>query len=126
MTDYLSEIWWDDSHDCSMATSCYKPFRRLTFQRQGGAALYIKEGMEYEELSLKNDHDQVKSLWVKVRDQSNRGSLVVGVDYKLQDVLLSQALVLLKDFNHTDICWKSRTVSCRQSRRLWNTSKIVP
>ena len=98
----------------------------LTFRRQGGAALYIKEGMEYEELSLKNGHDQVKSLWVKVRDQSNRGSLVVGVDYKLQDVLLFQALVLLKDFNHTDICWKSRTVSCRQSRRLRNTSKIVP
>lgn len=27
-----------------------------------------------------------------------------------------QALVLLEDFNHTDICWKSSTMSFRQSR----------
>ncbi|KAK4825884.1 hypothetical protein QYF61_003158 [Mycteria americana] len=27
-------------------------------------------------------------------------------------------LILLGDFNHSDICWKSSTASCRQSRRL--------
>lgn len=26
--------------------------------------------------------------------------------------------MLLKDFNHPDICWESSTVSCKQSRRL--------
>jgi len=30
----------------------------------------------------------------------------------------SQALILLGDFNHPDICWKSKTMSCSQSRRL--------
>jgi len=29
-----------------------------------------------------------------------------------------QALVLLVDFNHLEICWKSSTVSYRQSRRV--------
>jgi len=34
---------------------------------------------------------------------------------QLQEASLSQALVLLGDFNHPDICWKSNTASCRQS-----------
>ena len=29
-----------------------------------------------------------------------------------------KALILLGDFNHPNICWKSSTASCRQSRRL--------
>ncbi|KAK4831065.1 hypothetical protein QYF61_015122 [Mycteria americana] len=37
---------------------------------------------------------------------------------QLQEASHSQALVLLRDFNHPDICWKSSTASCRQSRRL--------
>ncbi|GAB0190824.1 ras GTPase-activating protein 1-like [Grus japonensis] len=36
----------------------------------------------------------------------------------LQEASHSQALLLLGDFNHPDICWKSSTVSCRQSRKL--------
>ena len=37
---------------------------------------------------------------------------------QLQEASHSQALVLLGDFNHPDICWKSSMASCRQSRRL--------
>ena len=37
---------------------------------------------------------------------------------QLQEASCSQALVLLGDFNHPDICWNSSTASCRQSRRL--------
>ncbi|KAK4827434.1 hypothetical protein QYF61_017991 [Mycteria americana] len=37
---------------------------------------------------------------------------------QLQEASRSQALVLLGDFNHLDICWKSSTASCRQSGRL--------
>jgi len=37
---------------------------------------------------------------------------------QLQEASQSQALVLLEDFNHPYICWKSSTASCRQSRRL--------
>ncbi|RMC20286.1 hypothetical protein DUI87_01133 [Hirundo rustica rustica] len=52
-----------------------------------------------EELSLKNSHEQVKSLW-------------------LQETLHLQALILLRDFNHPNVSWESSTRSCRQSRRL--------
>ena len=37
---------------------------------------------------------------------------------QLQEVSWLQALVLLGEFNHTHICWKSSMVSYRQSRRL--------
>ncbi|KAF1446075.1 hypothetical protein FQV07_0012864, partial [Pygoscelis papua] len=37
---------------------------------------------------------------------------------KPQEASRSQAFVVLGDFNHPDICWKSSTASCRQSRRL--------
>jgi len=37
---------------------------------------------------------------------------------QLQEASRSQSLVLLGDFNHPDICWKSSMVSCRQSRRF--------
>jgi len=37
---------------------------------------------------------------------------------QLQEASRSQALVLLGDFNHPNICWRSNTASCRQSSRL--------
>jgi len=37
---------------------------------------------------------------------------------QLQEASRSQALILLGDFNHPDICWKSSTASCRKSRRF--------
>ena len=37
---------------------------------------------------------------------------------QLQEVLSSQALVLMGDFNHPDICWDSGMVGGRQSRRF--------
>ncbi|TRZ08196.1 hypothetical protein HGM15179_018912 [Zosterops borbonicus] len=86
-----------------------------------------------EELSLKNSHEQVKSLWVRTRDQGNKGNLVVGVYYRppdqgepidkafllqLQETLHLQALILLGDFNYPNICWESSMATCWQSRRL--------
>ena len=35
-----------------------------------------------------------------------------------------QALVLLGDLNHLDICWKNSTASCRQSRRLLKCTEV--
>ncbi|KAJ7412608.1 rna-directed dna polymerase from mobile element jockey-like [Pitangus sulphuratus] len=68
-------------------------------RRGGGVALYIRRWIECEELSLKNSHEQVESLW-------------------LQEALHSQALILLGDFNYPNVYWESSTESCRQSRRL--------
>jgi len=37
---------------------------------------------------------------------------------QLQEVLCSQALVLMRDFNHPGICWDSGMSGGRQSRRF--------
>jgi len=70
---------------------------------------------------------------VKIREQANKGIFVVGVYYRppnqgeevdaefflqRQEASCSQALILLRDFNHLDICWKSSTLNCKQSRKL--------
>jgi len=109
-------------------------FRRDRRGKRGGdIALYIKKRIQCEELFLKNTHDQVKSLWVGIRDRSNKGNLVVGVYCRpsdqgepidqacflqLQKASHLQSLVLLGDFNQTDLYWKSSTVRGRQSRRI--------
>jgi len=130
-----TDTWWDESHDWSAAIDGCRLFRRDSCRRSGGGiALYIKKWIEYEELSLKNNHEQVESLQVRIRDWGNKGNLVVGVYCRrpdqeepidkafflqFQDALHSQALVLLLgDFNHPAICWNSSMASCRQSSRL--------
>jgi len=59
----VSETWQDDSHDS---------FKLLIRDRQGrrglGVAIYLRKGIECEELSLKNSHEQVKSVRVTIRD----------------------------------------------------------
>ncbi|PKU31494.1 rna-directed dna polymerase from mobile element hypothetical protein [Limosa lapponica baueri] len=101
--------------------------------RHGDVALCIKKLIECEELLLKNSHEQVERLWVRIRDGGNKGNLKVGIYYRLPDqgepmgkafflqlheASCLQALILLGDFNHPDMYWKNSTASCRQSRRL--------
>jgi len=45
-------------------------------KRGGGVALYIKKSIQP---SLKNSHEKVESLWVRIRDRGNKGNLVIGV-----------------------------------------------
>ena len=64
-----------------MAIDGYGLFRRLfRWGRRGGdVALYVKKWIECEELSLRNSHEQVESLWVGIGDLGNKGNLVAGV-----------------------------------------------
>jgi len=82
----LTETWWDESHDWSVAIDSYRLFRRDRWGMTGGGIdLYIKKSIQYEELSLKNSHEQVKSLWGRIRDRGNRGNLIVSVYCRLTD-----------------------------------------
>jgi len=78
---------------------------------------------------MRNSHDQIESLWVKIKDRSSKRHLVAGVCYRppdqeeafllqLQEVSRSEALVLMGDFKHPDICWDSGMAGGRQSRRF--------
>lgn len=70
---------------------------------------------------------------MRIKGQANRVDIVVGVYYtapnqeeevdkafyrQLQNASCSQALVLMGDFNHPNICWKDNTAKNKQSRRL--------
>lgn len=72
-------------------------------------------------------------MWVKIRDETNKGHLVFGLYYRppdqdepvdeaflhqLQEISCSQTLVLMRDFNHPYIHWQDNMTSCKQSRRL--------
>lgn len=56
------------------------------------------------------------NVYYRTTDQVERVDNVFFL--QLQKALCSQVLFLLGDFNHCDICWKSSTMSCKQSRRL--------
>ncbi|XP_068520926.1 uncharacterized protein [Anas acuta] len=127
-------IWWDKSHNWNTGMEGYKLYRRDRQGRKGGGvALYVKKWIDCEELPLRNSHEQVESLWVKIKHQTNKGHLVVGVCYRppdqgepfdeafllqLQEAPCSRALILMGDLNHPDVCWESYTAGSKQSRRL--------
>jgi len=59
----ITETWWDESHNWSVAIEGYRLFRRdRQGRRGGGVVLYVKKWIECEELSLKNSHEQVEKL----------------------------------------------------------------
>ncbi|GAB0177486.1 hypothetical protein GRJ2_000213900 [Grus japonensis] len=84
-------------------------------------------------LRIRVDEEQVESLWVRIKEKANMGDTVVGVycrqpdqDEEVNEAFYrqlevasrSQALVLMGDFNHPDICWKDNTARHTQSRRF--------
>jgi len=78
----LTETWWDESHDWSIDIDGHRLFRRDSQEKSGGGiALYMKKAIQCEELSLKNSHKQVESVWVRIRDRGNKRNLVMGVYY---------------------------------------------
>ncbi|KAK4818860.1 hypothetical protein QYF61_020079 [Mycteria americana] len=84
------------------------------------------------EKNEKNSNVQIVSFWVKIREQVNKGNFLVGVYYRpfnqgevdeefvlqLQEALHMQALILIRDINYPNICWKSSTANCKQSSEL--------
>ena len=99
----------------------------------GRVVPYVKKQIDCEELPLRNSQEGIESLWVKIRNRINKGQLVVRVHYRppdqvesfdeafllqLQEALCLQALTLMGDFNHPDICWENNTASCKPSRKL--------
>ena len=82
----ITETWWDESHDWNTLIEDYRFFRRdRQARRGGGVALCVRKWINCEELCLRKSHDQVESLWVKIKDRSSKGHLVVGVCYRPPD-----------------------------------------
>lgn len=113
----IIEMWWDDSHDQNMMIEVGKKDRKG--KRGRGVALYLKRYIECKELPLRNSHEQVESLWVKVRDWTSKGHLVdKAFLLQLQEVLCSQVHICWGiSTTYLDVCWKSNTAACKQSSR---------
>ncbi|GAB0207190.1 hypothetical protein GRJ2_003184600 [Grus japonensis] len=84
------------------------------------------------ELHLGMEEEPTKSLWVRIKGRAGTGDIIVGVCYRPPDqgdradealyrqigaASRSQALVLMGDFNHPDICWRDNTAEHKQSRK---------
>ncbi|GAB0208028.1 hypothetical protein GRJ2_003268500 [Grus japonensis] len=96
-------------------------------------ALYVHEQLECMELHLGMEEEPTESLWVRIKGRAGAGDIIVGVCYRPPDqedrvdealyrqigaASHSQALVLMGDFNHPDICWRGNTAEHKQSRKF--------
>ncbi|GAB0203750.1 hypothetical protein GRJ2_002840600 [Grus japonensis] len=79
------------------------------------------------------EEELTESLWVRIKGRAGAGDIIVGVCYRPPDqgdradeafyrqigaASHSQALVLMGDFNHPDICWRGNAAEHKQSRRF--------
>ncbi|GAB0180505.1 hypothetical protein GRJ2_000515800 [Grus japonensis] len=79
------------------------------------------------------DEEPTESLWVRIKGTAGAGDIIVGVCYRPPDqgdqvdeafyiqieaASRSQALVLMGDFNHPDICWRDNAAMHKQSRKF--------
>ncbi|GAB0209334.1 hypothetical protein GRJ2_003399100 [Grus japonensis] len=79
------------------------------------------------------DEELTESLWVRIKGRAGTGDIIAEVCYRPPDqedrvdealyrqigaASCSQALVLMADFNHPDICWRDNTAGHKQSRKF--------
>ncbi|PKU31806.1 dtw domain-containing protein 2 [Limosa lapponica baueri] len=130
----ITETWWDGSYDWSVGMEGYWLFRKNKQGKQGGGvALYVNDQLESMELHLGMDEDPTESLWVRIKGNTGAGDGTVRVCYRPPDqsdreggalyrqtgaASRSQALVLMGDFNHPDMCWRDNTAGHKKSRKF--------
>ncbi|GAB0180798.1 hypothetical protein GRJ2_000545100 [Grus japonensis] len=130
----ITETWWDSSYDWSVGMEGYRLFRKdRQGRRGGGITLYVNDQLECMELHLGMDEEPTKSLWVRIKGRAGTGDIIVWVCYRPPDqgdqadealyrqigaASRSQALVLMGNFNHPDICWRDNTAEHKQSRKF--------
>jgi len=112
----------------------YRLFRKDRQGRRGGSvALCANDQLECVELCLGMDEELTESLWVRIKGRAGTGDIIVRVCDRPPDqedwvdealcrqigaASPSQALVLMGDFNHPNICWRDDTAGHKQFRRF--------
>ncbi|PKU28821.1 glycerol kinase [Limosa lapponica baueri] len=102
----ITETWWEESYDWSVAIH-NKLFRRdRRGRRGGGVALYVKEWIESEEMSLKpslgSDDERVESLWDRCIPKSKKS----GKGGRRPACLSRELLKNFKWKKEVDSAWK--------------------
>lgn len=122
---------WCGNELIAVAKTCWDELQRWNTMIKSDRLFRRDKCIDYKELPLRNNQDQVDSLWVKIRDQTSKEYLLIRVYYRpldqgepvaeallhLQETNL-QALILMWNFNHPNVCWEINAVSCKQSKRL--------
>ncbi|GAB0190944.1 hypothetical protein GRJ2_001559700 [Grus japonensis] len=130
----ITEMRWDGSYDWSVGMEGYRLYRKDRQGRQGGGVtLYVNDQLECMELHLGMGEEPPESLWVSIKGRAGTGDTIVGVCYRPPDqgdqadealyrqigaTSCSQALVLMGDFMHPNICLRDNTAGHKQSRRF--------
>ncbi|GAB0209691.1 hypothetical protein GRJ2_003434800 [Grus japonensis] len=130
----ITETWWDGSYDWSVGMEGHRLFRKdRQGRRGGGITLYVNDQLECMELHLGMEEELTESFWVRIKGRAGTGDTIVGVCYRppdqedqvdedlcrqIQSESHSQALVLIGDFNHPDICWRDNAAGHKQYRRF--------
>ncbi|GAB0199193.1 hypothetical protein GRJ2_002384700 [Grus japonensis] len=130
----ITEMWWDRSCDWSVGMEGYRLFRKDRQSRRGGGiTLYVNDQLDCMELHLGMDEEPTETLWVRIKGRARAGDIIAGVCYRPPDqgdradealyrqigaASRSQALVLMGDFNHPDICWRDNAAESKQSRKF--------
>ncbi|GAB0207569.1 hypothetical protein GRJ2_003222600 [Grus japonensis] len=135
----ITEMWWDGSYDWSVGMEGYRLFRKDRHgRRRRGVTLYVNGQLECMELHLGMEEELTERLWVRIKGRAGAGDIMAGditagACYRPPDqgdradealyrqigaASHSQALVLMGDFNHPDICWRDNTAGHKQSRRF--------
>ncbi|GAB0208559.1 hypothetical protein GRJ2_003321600 [Grus japonensis] len=130
----ITETWWDSSYDWSVGMEGYRLFRKDRQGRRGGdVTLYVDDQLECMELHLGMEEELTESLWFRIKRSAGAGDIIAGVCYRPPDqgdradealyrqigaASRSQALVLMGDFNHPDICWRDNAAERKQSRKF--------
>jgi len=74
----ITEMWWDDSHGCSVAMDGYKLFRsHRRGKRGGGVVLYVRAC--FDSIELDDCDNKVECLWVKMTGNANKADTLLGV-----------------------------------------------
>ncbi|PKU27748.1 dtw domain-containing protein 2 [Limosa lapponica baueri] len=128
----IMKRWWDGSYDWSVGMEGHRLFRKDRQGRRGGSvALYVNGQLECMEICLGMIEEPTESLWVRIKGRARTVDITVRVCYRLPDQedladealyrqtgasSHSQALVLMWEFNHPNICWRDNTAGHKQSR----------
>ncbi|XP_065438446.1 uncharacterized protein LOC135981058 [Chrysemys picta bellii] len=130
----ITETWWDNTHDWNVGVDGYSLLRKdRQGKKGGGVALYIKNVHTWTEVEMDIGDGSVESLWVRLKGAKNKGDVMLGVYYRppnqveevdeaffkqLTKSSKAQDLVVMGDFNYTDICWENNTAGHRLSNKF--------
>ena len=82
----VTKTCYDSSHDWNAVMEGYVVFRKDRLGKGGGgAALSVRDQLEYNGLYLGEVEECVESLWVRIKGQASMVDIIVGVYYRSPD-----------------------------------------